>query len=70
MSDNDKKEFFEKYYRLWMTYLAAFPLENAEKILALLKNDQLEVKRGLKSIGYDEFSQKFTFSLNIDETMV
>src|SRR5690606_3882424 len=49
-----KKEFLEKCYSYWMIYLAAFPVENAEKILQLLKEDRLEMIGNLKSVHYEE----------------
>jgi uncharacterized NAD(P)/FAD-binding protein YdhS len=56
----DQKLFFEKYDSLYMTYLAAFPLENAYKIQELIKSSQLEVHGGLATIehGMGHFAMK------------
>ncbi|WP_240992197.1 FAD/NAD(P)-binding protein [Rickettsiella grylli] len=50
LSLEDKKEFLLKYYSTLMTYLAAFPLDNAYKIQQLLESGQLKVLGGCQSI--------------------
>ena len=57
MAEPDQKRFLEDYYSLFMSYLAAFPLENAKLIQYLLQKEQLEVYEGLQTIQYanDQF---------------
>jgi uncharacterized NAD(P)/FAD-binding protein YdhS len=69
LGDQDKKEFLEKYYSLWMTYLAAFPIQNAKKILALLKKGQLEIRGGLQSIKFNPQDQIFEILLNDNKSL-
>lgn len=64
LTNQDKKEFLKKYYSLWMTYLAAFPIENAKKILDLLISGQLIVVGGLESISFQEQKQYYEVLLN------
>lgn len=59
LDEEGKKEFLDKYYTFWMTYLAAFPIENAEKILALLKSEQLTMLGGLDSLAYNQENEEF-----------
>lgn len=49
-SKEDQKSFLNEYYSLFITYLAAFPIENANKIKELLTSEQLEIYGGLKTI--------------------
>lgn len=50
LSLKDQKIFLDKYYSTFLTYLAAFPLENAHKIKSYLQSGQLQVHGGLKDI--------------------
>jgi uncharacterized NAD(P)/FAD-binding protein YdhS len=50
LSFSDQQHFLKKYYGLFITYLAAFPLDNAYKILNMLKTERLEVLGGLTEI--------------------
>lgn len=61
MDLNDQQTFLEKYYSTYMTYLAAFPLDNAYKIKNYLESGQLEVRGGLTDIDYEngQFTIKF-----------
>ncbi len=54
-----KEAFLKDYYSPFLTHLAAFPIINAEKILALLKSGQLEIKSGVKGLVYDENSKNY-----------
>lgn len=58
LSSEGQKQFMENYYSLYLTYLAAFPLENAYHIQELLKTGQLSVVSDLENIDYknDSFS--------------
>lgn len=49
----DKSLFLEKYYSLFINYLAAFPLDNAYKIKELLDSKQLEIQGGLSELKYE-----------------
>ncbi len=54
LSFADRKAFLEKYYSVFMTYLAAFPLNNAYKLRPYLQSGQLQVLGALKDVkGYD-----------------
>lgn len=57
-----KKEFLENYYSIWMTYLAAFPRENAEKLLGYLKAGKIEIRGGLSEVKYSEEERSFKIS--------
>lgn len=70
LNENDKQEFLDKYYSFWITYLAAFPLENAEKILGLLQTGRLAVLGGLHSVSYSEQTQKFSVNLSVSGSLV
>lgn len=50
----DKHIFLKNYYGLWMTFLAAYPLESAKKIKFLMDNEQLKVISGLEEIKINE----------------
>ncbi len=50
LSDSDKETFLKEYNSIFMTYLAAFPLENAYKIRDLLISKQLRVIGGLSDV--------------------
>lgn len=49
----DQKIFLNTYYSTYMTYLAAFPLENAYKMRRLLQSGQLEIQGDLIGIHYE-----------------
>jgi len=59
LSERAKETFINKYYSAWMTYLAAFPVENAEKIFSLLTQKEIEVKGGLQQVAYDAEEEVF-----------
>jgi uncharacterized NAD(P)/FAD-binding protein YdhS len=56
----DQKRFLNEFYGLFITYLAAFPLDNAYKIMDLIKSGQLTVNGGLNDIVFnkDKFQLK------------
>lgn len=43
---HDKKLFYDKFYSCWMRYRHGMPVENAEKILNMMKRGQLKVVKG------------------------
>lgn len=60
LSDSDKEVFLQKYYGLWMTYLAAFPPLSARRLLAEMDQGRLSLSGGLARIeplsyGFDLF---------------
>lgn len=59
LSDVDKKQFLKKYMSLWLTYLAAFPVQNAKRILELISNNSIEVVENLRKVQYDKKHKKF-----------
>lgn len=62
LSLQDKKTFQDEYNSIYMTYLAAFPLENAYKVQEMIESNQLEVHGGLTSIQHDNDK----FILNVE----
>jgi len=54
LSLEDKEIFLKDYHSLFFTYLAAFPLENAYKLLEILKSGQLTVEGGLESVVFSK----------------
>lgn len=64
LSKVDKNIFIREYYSNWLTYLAAFPLQNAKKVLGYLKSKKLIIKGGLENIEYDNLNNKFIVMSN------
>ena len=62
LSEQDKQRFLTEFYSPWMSYLAAFPIDNAHKVLRLLESGQLIVLSGLKHIAYRAESSSFQFT--------
>ncbi len=63
LNDDDKLRFISEYRSLFMTYLAAFPLDNAHKVLEAMDSGQLRVLDGLESVNdasRDGFKLGFT----------
>lgn len=58
MDLENQRKFILQYSSLFMTYLAAFPLENAYKIKKLLESGQLKVLGGMQQIKHHD--EKFT----------
>ncbi|WP_177325054.1 FAD/NAD(P)-binding protein [Pseudomonas sp. CFII68] len=54
LSDPEKAEFMTKYYGPWMTYLAAFPVFSAVRILQLMQGEQLEIYSDLQGVEATE----------------
>jgi amino acid adenylation domain-containing protein len=54
MSLLDQKKFLLEYNSTFMTYLAAFPRENADRIQGLLESGQLKILGGLQAIKQQE----------------
>lgn len=64
-----KEKFIKKYYSIWMTYLAAFPLKNAEVIYSLMKEERLEVAGGLKKVVHDPNTSEFVTHLKVNKSL-
>ncbi len=59
LSEDAKELFITKYYSAWMTYLAAFPFENAVKVLAMLESNEVVVKGQVQDVSYRTEDNKF-----------
>ena len=66
LSLDDKNRFMDKYYSLYLTYLAAFPLENAKKILSMLESKQVEVIGGFSGVLKEKNGFKLIFKDKAD----
>lgn len=64
---DDQKLFLDQYNSLFLTYLAAFPLENSYKIRELLISNQLEISGGLQNITYQ--NNQYIVELNKQNTI-
>lgn len=64
LSLSDKKRFLRDYNSIFMTYLAAFPQQNAEKMLSLLKSGDIKLHGGLESIVHDNQAGIYTASFS------
>lgn len=54
MSLPDRRTFLKEFHSIFLTYLAAFPLDNAYKIKELLQTKKLEVLGGLENIKTED----------------
>lgn len=68
LSTEDRKIFLSKYFSIWLTYLAAFPLQNAKKIRDLIHSGSIEIIGGLNDISY--LQEKYVISFNERENIV
>jgi hypothetical protein len=66
LSDDDKKIFLRSYFSAWLTYLAAFPLQNALKIRAFIEAGNLHIKGGFHNVEYSEIEEGFNIYLEND----
>lgn len=64
LNTEDKSLFLDKYFSLFLTYLAAFPLENAYKIRDIIMSYQLEIHGGLHSVSHSENNFVLSFDNN------
>jgi amino acid adenylation domain-containing protein len=62
----DQYKFLNKYQSLFLTYLAAFPLDNAYKIRKLIESKQLEVTGGLADVSLEDGR----YSLKLDDRSI
>lgn len=69
LKEEDQQRFMEEFYSPWMTYLAAFPLDSARKVLRLLESGQLEVKAHLEEVTYLPQAQQFEFKFEGEEVV-
>lgn len=70
LSESAKELFLSKYYSVWMTYLAAFPIENALKMFELLEQREIEIRGGLEKTAYDSEQGKFHIFFQDEPTPV
>ncbi len=70
LSEEDKVRFMGQFYSLWMTYVVAFPLENAKKIMGLLESGQLEVFQELEKVVFNDKSQQYVIQCKATEIAV
>lgn len=61
LTEKDKIRFIKKYLGSWLTYLAAFPIQNAKKILDLIRNGSVEVRRDLTGVIYKNKKYSVSF---------
>lgn len=59
LSDEDREKVCNGLLGVFLTYRAAMPLENAEKIYRLIKRGELSILSGLQSVDYDEEQKCF-----------
>lgn len=69
LSSEDQFRFLERFNSILMTYLAAFPRKNAEKLLAYINNGDLKVVGGLEGVTYDKGKGEFSLSLAGDRLL-
>lgn len=53
LSPQDQQRFMQEYNSLFLTYLAAFPLDNATKLLQYLESEAVKVCGGLQAVTHD-----------------
>jgi|GEM_PF-1424093 len=58
----DQKTFLKDYYSLFMTYLAAFPLDNARMVRSALESGQLKIYGGMESIK--QVNNQYNLTIN------
>lgn len=63
LTNDDKKIFLKKYFSAWLTYLAAFPIQNAQKINKLIENKTLCIANDFHHIEYQESNKGFNVCL-------
>lgn len=63
LSDEDKKTIVREYLGTFLTFRAAFPIQNAKQLYRLLEKKELEILEGLNSIQYDPTKEKFQVTL-------
>lgn len=65
---SDKKFFLDHYYGIFLTYLAAFPLENAYKIRERIISGQLKIYGGLQKIESCDWRHSLTLANRVITT--
>jgi uncharacterized NAD(P)/FAD-binding protein YdhS len=61
LNNEDQVLFMKQHYGLFITYLAAFPLDNAYKIKELLNTNQLEVLSGITTLDFEDNQFKVAY---------
>lgn len=67
IKESDRIEFMKKYYSIWCSYRHSMPLINAEKILKIMQNNQLNVLGGIKNVTYSRKDKKFTAQYSTED---
>lgn len=70
LSEEDKGKYMKKYHSLLMTYLAAFPISNAKKILSLIDSGQLSVHGGFTGVSMSKSGFELTHSGGVYKSSV
>lgn len=63
LSDADKERFRNEFQNLFISYRAATPPENGEKMLRYIEEGKLEITGGALSVGYNEETKKFEMQI-------
>ncbi len=63
LHEHDQKEFMQKYYSTFMAYMAAFPLQNANKVKGMIDSGQLTVTGGISS-DIQRIGDKYRFAVH------
>jgi uncharacterized NAD(P)/FAD-binding protein YdhS len=58
----DKITFHERFRSQWMSYRVSFPVQNAMRLMDMMRRDAMQVVGGLKSVSYDEDRKLFCLS--------
>ncbi|MFE3982275.1 MULTISPECIES: FAD/NAD(P)-binding protein [unclassified Priestia] len=65
LKEEDKVTYLKKYERLFMSKRNPMPINNAQKILELLNDDLLDIKRGVGKIQF--YNEKFHVDFKNDD---
>ncbi|KAF0811307.1 hypothetical protein IGB42_04240 [Andreprevotia sp. IGB-42] len=55
LHEDDKHDFLERYFSIFMAYRVSIPVENARKILGYLESGQLQYRAGSFDVGADAY---------------
>lgn len=69
LHEEDKQSLMSNWFNDWLTYRASIPRENAEKILAMMKDESLSVKGDSSGFSFNQHSDKFELQRNNKSTI-
>ena len=69
LEEEDKRLLMSEWLNDWLTYRASIPRENAERILALMKSDRLQIRRGASGFEHDDAAGGFKMLLETGEAV-